>query len=465
MSGACRGTVRVHEVDFKERVDTSMGAQNRIVCSQCHGDNDRGSRFCWYCGAPLGRLRRASRAQLVALDLGARLVKWLVFLGILAGVVYGVYYALDRHVWPAVQSAQVTTTMKAPTTSTAPRTTTTTLPPREDRLVPGGADRYATAIAISKMAFPDGAPGVVLVPGDNYLQGLTAAPLAAAYDGPVLLLPPGGLRDDVAAEIERLAPEQLFLVALPDARSIEKQLKALLQETTVTRITGGDGYETAAAVADALKKRLGTISKIVLAPSDSFLEAIVVSPLAAANGWPILLAPKDEAIPWATRNAVEQLGAESALVVGLKAVLKLDTVETQAGTGAFDTASLIVRYAADHGCDFTHVAIASGDAFPEALLAASYLALDRGILIPATNGRIPPSLASLLDANLEAVRTLDFIALPELAGQMAVVRSSGNEGGGGSSATTGTGSTATTDTVTASTTTTERSTKPSAGGW
>jgi hypothetical protein len=304
-----------------------------------------------------------------------------------------------------------------------------------------------------------------LVPGDDYLQGLTTVPLAAAYGGPVLLVPPDGMREDVAAEIERLSPGQLFLVALPNARTIEKQLKALLPEATVTRIAGDDGYETAAAVAGALKSKLGTISKVVLAPSDSFLEAIVVSPLAAANGWPILLAPKRGDVPWVTTNAIKQLGAQSALVVGLDATLRLDAVETQAGTGALDTASLIVRYAADHGCDFTHTAIASGDTFPDALVAASYLSLDRGILIPATSGQIPSSLASILNANLADVRRLDFIALPELAEAMAVTRSPGNGDGGGTSVTTGTGPGATMSTVKASTTTTERGTKPSAGGW
>ena len=55
-----------------------------------------------------------------------------------------------------------------------------------DRL--GGSDRYATAAAVSRSAFPTGGAGaVVLARGDAYPDALVGVPLAAARHAPLLL--------------------------------------------------------------------------------------------------------------------------------------------------------------------------------------------------------------------------------------------------------------------------------------
>ncbi len=443
-----------------------MASQDRIVCTKCRGDNDRGARFCWYCGAPLGGGARRSGIQQLAIEVATRASKWLLFLGLLAGLVVGAYYALERYVWPAVNT-ETTTLVQTATTSTASTTTTTTLPPRTDRSVAAGADRYATAIAISELAFPDGAPALVLVPGDDHAQALAIAPLAAAYDGAVLLLPPDGIREDLANEIQRLAPAEVFLVATPRPSSITQQLGAILREPAVTRLIGGDAYETAALVADAVKAKVGAVSKVVVVPVESFIEGLTVAPLAAANGWPILLCPKDGPLPRATKNAIKNLEATSALLVGLDTEVALEQVETQLGADGYETASLVIRYAAAHGSTFTHTAIATGTNFPDGLVVGAYLALDRGILILAADDeQLPAPVLSLLNANLDDVRMLDFIALPALARQLAAKRPAGSSTTVGSGATTtATGSGATATSEPAGESQAQTTSRPSAGGW
>jgi putative cell wall-binding protein len=444
-----------------------MASHDRILCKKCRGENDRGARFCWYCGAPLRGGARRSRVQEVVIDLTTRASKWVLFLGVLAGLVVGAYYALDHYLWPAVGS-ETTIAQTAPTTS-VPKTTTTvtTLPPRSDRSVAGGTDRYATAIGISKLAFPDGAPALVLVPGDDYAQGMIVAPLAAAYKGAVLLVPPEGIRDDLAAEITRLGPTEVFLVGVPRPNTITKQLQAVLKEPTVTRLIGEDPYETAALVAGAVKAKVGTVSKVVVVPSDSFVEALSVAPLAAANGWPILLTPRVGAVPRTTRNAIADLGVTSALVVGTDAELALDQVDRQVGADSFETAALVVRYAVTQGLTFTHTAIVTGTSFPDGLIAGSYLALDRGILILIKDGDQPGSLLSVLNANLDEVRVIDFIAVPELAKQMAAGRATGSSGTASTTTTAtgpnGSGASGTSEPSTEGDT--QTTIRPSAGGW
>ena len=62
-----------------------------------------------------------------------------------------------------------------------------------------GIDRYETALAVSRHAFTPGVGAVVLATGEDFPDALSAAPLAAAYGGPVLLTPPMALRDATAA--------------------------------------------------------------------------------------------------------------------------------------------------------------------------------------------------------------------------------------------------------------------------
>ena len=45
-----------------------MTRHDHIVCKKCHGENNVGSRFCWYCGGPLRGRPPRSLAQAVAFD-------------------------------------------------------------------------------------------------------------------------------------------------------------------------------------------------------------------------------------------------------------------------------------------------------------------------------------------------------------------------------------------------------------
>ena len=69
-----------------------------------------------------------------------------------------------------------------------------------------GADRYETAIMVSQAGFGAGVGAVVLATGENYPDALSAAPLAAAYGGPVLLTHSNEFDEETRAEVARLQP-------------------------------------------------------------------------------------------------------------------------------------------------------------------------------------------------------------------------------------------------------------------
>jgi putative cell wall-binding protein len=394
-----------------------MESNRRVECKVCRGLNDPGNRFCEFCGASLRQQGFKETGRKSAGNIAARSAKRLLFVVVILAVLGGLYYAVDRLLLPALRAdvAEVTTS----TTTIVTSTTTTTAFPRVDQVI-AGKDRYGTAIAISKIGFTSGASAVVLAGGETYSEAICAAPLAAAYGGPVLLVPPEGISDELGAEIKRLGPSTVYLVGVSRSSRVKSQLRDILSEPNVTSLSGDTAYETAVNVAEEIKGKVETLEKVVIAPSDSFAEALAVAPLAAANGWPILLCPKDGDMPEVTSVEIEKLGVTSALVVGTTVELTLAEVETKVGEDIYATCALIAAYSAAHGSSYKHTAIATGEDFPDGLAAGPYLALDKGILLLAKSDELPTPVLTEFTANRKAVLALDFIGLRELAKKMAV---------------------------------------------
>ena len=70
-----------------------------------------------------------------------------------------------------------------------------------------GADRYATAAALSKKAFPTGAPVAYVASGEDFPDGIAAGAVAGRLGGPVLLTARGALPAAAKTELARLRPD------------------------------------------------------------------------------------------------------------------------------------------------------------------------------------------------------------------------------------------------------------------
>ena len=93
-----------------------------------------------------------------------------------------------------------------------------------------GADRYATAVAISKSTFATNGPSTVYVAtGASFPDGLSAGPIAGLRGGPLLLVPGSWLPSVVATELKRLDPTTIVIVGGPSAVSdgVRTQIRAL----------------------------------------------------------------------------------------------------------------------------------------------------------------------------------------------------------------------------------------------
>jgi putative cell wall-binding protein len=75
-----------------------------------------------------------------------------------------------------------------------------------------GADRYATAVAVSKAAFAPGVDVAYIAYGLNFPDALAGAAAAGYRGGPVLLTPTSTLNAATAAELTRLKPKRIIVL-------------------------------------------------------------------------------------------------------------------------------------------------------------------------------------------------------------------------------------------------------------
>ena len=269
-------------------------------------------------------------------------------------------------------------------------------PQHADRI--SGATRYHTAVALSQTGWPDGAPGVVLVTGQRFPDGLAAAALAGALGGPVLLAPEGHLPDIVGDELTRLRPHEALLVGpLGDAVADAVAERGI----DVGRIRGENRYETAELIAETATARGADGTTVLLASGADFPDALSASALAAAGPHPILLTfSRDD--PARVDDAVRRVGAERVLVAGGPGVVPdaliagLPDVERLAGPERVATAAAVARHARALGLDAPPL-LASAATFPDALAAGPLAGAVRGapLLLTAPRQLSPPLAAWL----------------------------------------------------------------------
>ncbi len=147
-----------------------------------------------------------------------------------------------------------------------------------------GNDRYATAAAVSKWHFANGASTVYVATGLNYLDALVAGPRAAAEDAPLLLVTSNAVPGATAAELDRLSPDRIVLVGSSGVvRDAVEQELAKHAAAGVTRISGASRYSTAASLA---VESPGT--RVFVVTANDFPDGLAATP--ATGGAPIVFA-------------------------------------------------------------------------------------------------------------------------------------------------------------------------------
>lgn len=265
-----------------------------------------------------------------------------------------------------------------PTNASAARTGSFT---RTNFVRRAGADRFATAVAISKDAFPNRAPVVYVANGLTFPDALAAGPVAAERGGPLLLVGPTEIPASVRAELTRLGPERIVIVGGTGVVSgtVANQLRSFAP--TVQRLGGADRYATSRAV---VRSTFSTASEVYVATGANFPDALSAAAAAASRGAPVVLVNGAAGgIDSDTRQLLRDLkptritiaGGTGVVSSGIATALKqIAPVRRLSGADRFATSEAINRGSFTSA---TNAFIAYGFNFPDAL-AGSVLAGLRG---------------------------------------------------------------------------------------
>lgn len=166
-----------------------------------------------------------------------------------------------------------------------------------------GSDRAATAVEVSKERFGyKEADSVVVVGANALIDGLSAAPLAAAKNAPVLIAGKNGLDNGSLAEIERackdLSNKTVYIVG--GENSVSYAAKKQLEDkfgAVVVRLAGDDRYDTSLEVDHRLvKDGQASTTRFVVGgngAADAMSASAVAAKKAAGKVSPILVVKKD----------------------------------------------------------------------------------------------------------------------------------------------------------------------------
>ena len=305
--------------------------------------------------------------------------------------------------------------------ASAPTSVTVTLDLSVEGASVAGANRYATAIETSKRSHPDGSDAVVIATGENWPDALGGSGLAGVLDAPVLLTKRGTLLAEVAAEITRLGATEVYVLGGEEALSsdVEDGLAAMLGADDVHRIGGATRYETAELIAEeVVSLQTEYDGTVFVATGENFADALAASPLAAANGWPVYLAPQP-VISADTIAAMQTVGVTDVIVLGGEAAMPADTSITLLSVGfnavridgadRYETASKVAAYGVDSaGLRWNGVALAKGDGFADALCGGAAQGQAGSVMLLTRTDSLPTATSDALTANESAVSEVTF---------------------------------------------------------
>jgi glucose/arabinose dehydrogenase len=306
-------------------------------------------------------------------------------------------------------------------------------------------DRYSTAVRIARSAYDPAGTGawpgvahVILASGEDRAAAdpLAAAGLCWAYDAPLVLTTasrvPSDVRNAIAEMVKANGTVTLHVVggkvSVPWARiqEIRAHVSSSLgisASQAAARVRydrptpNGNRYELAASIARRMQfveanvpgKTMADAALIANgADPTKFFDPLALSPIAAANGAPILLVAKD-GVPSATRNYLLADSPTEVVIGGGPATVSWSTGAAVGATtrwygpDRYYTATAIANGAVAKGwLDDSAAGIAAK--LPDAMTGGSTIgANQRGVLLITQGERLTNTTASWLAANRASI--------------------------------------------------------------
>ncbi|MEQ8154574.1 MAG: cell wall-binding repeat-containing protein [Clostridiaceae bacterium] len=264
-----------------------------------------------------------------------------------------------------------------------------------------GADRFATAVAVSRNSWTS-ADNVVLSYAHNFPDALAGVPFAYGKNAPILLTDMSSTPKVTLDEIKRLGAKNIYILGGTGviSSSVEASLKT---SYNVIRLAGTDRFQTAIQIGNEVMKN-STSKTAVLATAYNFPDALSIGPYAAMNGIPILFTDSGS-LPTSIRNFISTYKFTQILIPGGTGVIS-SSVETTlknmgisvvrfSGTDRYDTELKINQY---FKSSFTYGnVLATGNDFPDALSGGVAAAKLRNPIILTDNVTITSGNLSFIN--------------------------------------------------------------------
>lgn len=257
----------------------------------------------------------------------------------------------------------------------------------------GDINRYSTSISIANKAFNPSSSGkiqnVVIATGNSFPDALSGSVLAKKYNAPILLVekePDSENSLKILDYINNNVEKTGKVYMLGGVGTISSNFEAKFKQlgfNNIIRLGGKDRIETS----NLINNEINTVDNtpIVIATAKDFPDALSISPIAAANGWPIFLV--DKTVETNLKNYLTTKKPSKVYIVGevgvvsdnikngIKTILNYgdDKVIRLGGSNRYETSKVI-------NLNFIQksdkVILATGVGFPDALAGSVYAGLN-----------------------------------------------------------------------------------------
>ncbi len=292
-----------------------------------------------------------------------------------------------------------------------------------------GADRYETSRAIAEDSFGTDTTVAVMASGADFPDALAASYLAGASAAPVVLTQADQLTAAARQALEATGVSGVLLVGGTNAVSgtVVTELETL--GYTVDRIAGGNRYATARAIAESVPvAQIGSLDDTIgrtalLASGVAFPDALSGGPLAYDSAFPMLLT-SPTTLSADAETAITNLGIQQVVILGgttavspaVEAELVALGVDVRriAGLNRTQTATEIADVAvAELGFSTSHVNIARGDDFPDALSGSGNAGSEKAlILLTEQPDTLGDAATTWLGTHADTLTTIDIYGGP-----------------------------------------------------
>lgn len=236
-----------------------------------------------------------------------------------------------------------------------------------------GNDRYTTAAEIAEAGWNTSSYAII-AGGENFPDAICASPLAAKFKAPILLTPKNSLHVETKKQLLALDVENVVIIGGTAVVS-DKAADAIRDlGIKVTRLAGADRYETSLKVAEAI----GDFDEAVIASGLNFQDVLSIAPIAAKEGMPILLTPKDslgsDLKDFLDRNSGGTYVLGDSGSISNNVYRELPSPKRLTGTNWYDMNINIIEFFRDR-LDLRTCYLTTGEAYPDALAGSALASL------------------------------------------------------------------------------------------